>query len=326
MAVYTKISQSELEHLISGYNIGTLKSFTGIEAGVQNSNYFVNTTKARYVLTIFERNVDNENLPFFLNLVGHLAKKNIPCPALILDKNNEGLKEIKGKPCAITSFLKGGELEIIETEHLEELGANIAKMHLASKDFTMQRKNTLSMDGTSEITVFESLKNRIDEIAPGLKEEVEKNLDFLKKNWPKDLPSGIIHGDIFPDNIFFNDDKLVGIIDFYFACNDILMYDLAICINSWCFEENNEFNHEKVNALISSYNKVRKISQEELNALPTLAQGAAMRFLLTRIEDFITHVEDAIVTQKDPMEYLQKLRFHSKIKSYTDYQIQINNS
>lgn len=308
MAVYTQISQQELTNLLSGYNIGTLVDFTAITAGIQNSNYFIDTSSSRFVLTIYER-VNHSDLPFFLNLMGHLANHNIPCPALILDKNNNGLNKIKGKPCAITSFLKGGELTTIENHHISQLGSAIAKMHLAGMSFKFQRANGLGLSGWQNL--FATLQNRADEFSPGLSAEITANLDFLKQNWPENLPKGIIHADIFPDNIFFLNDNLAGIIDFYFACNDALIYDLAICLNSWCFEPNLEFNQEKANLLLASYHQIRPITNAELDALPILARGAATRFLLTRLNDWLNRPSGAIITQKDPAEYLKKLRFHN---------------
>jgi len=325
MAVYTKISQNELEQLMANYDIGKLESFIAIEAGIQNTNYFINTPNARYVLTIFEETLNckynQDELLFFMKLMGHLASCNVPCPTVILDKQSKALGEIKGKTCAITSFLKGGELTTINSQHVEELGKNIAKMHDAGRKINLQRANEISLSGW--IGIFNSIKNRADEFEPGLAAEIKQNLDYLERNWPEHLPLGIIHGDLFPDNVFFAGDRLVGIIDFYFACNDVLMYDLAICLNSWCFEKNGEFNNVKAAALFSSYDLVRKISADELEALPILALGAAMRFLLSRLYDWLNRVEGALVTTKDPMEYLNKMRFHSKIKSYEEYGVMV---
>ncbi len=317
MAVYTKISHNELAELISGYDIGALKSFVAIEAGIQNTNYFVITDIKRYVLTIYERRVNHEDLPFFLNLMGHLAKQSVPCPALITDKNGVALNQIQGKPCAITSFLNGGEVKTIQNGHIELLGTAIAHMHIAGESYKERRDNALSLQGW--INIFAKIEKRADELQNGLAAEISTNLDFLVKNWPANLPSGIIHADIFPDNVFFDNDQLAGIIDFYFACNDSYMYELAICLNSWCFDLKNQFNPAMAALLFSSYNKVRKISDAEFAALPVLARGAALRFLLTRMQDWLYRTDGAIVIQKDPIEYLQKLRFHANIHSFTDY-------
>jgi homoserine kinase type II len=318
MAVYTKISQNDLEELLSNYEIGKPLSYTAIEAGIQNSNYFIDTDKARYVLTIYENRINLDDLPFFLNLTEHLATHGVPCPLPIANKTGEKISTIQGKPCAIISFVKGTEVKNINISHVSELGKNLAKMHLAGQDFPMQRVNEMGMDHWQDM--LNNVKNRADEIENGISAEISEQLELLQKNWPKNLAKGIIHGDVFPDNVLFADNgSIAGIIDFYFACTDILIYDLAVCLNSWCFDDNKIFNQEKANMLISSYNKVRPISKDEMDALPILATGAAMRFLLSRMYGWQNRVEGAVVFTKDPLEYLQKLRFHSKIKSYEEY-------
>ncbi len=326
MAVYTKISQSDLESLLVQYDIGKLKTFSGIAAGIQNSNFILDTENNRYVLTIYEHSVNEKDLPFFLDLMGHFSSKGIPCPTPI--KNNSGLNisHIKDKPCAIVSFVKGFEVTNASLPYIEELGRNIAKMHLAGADFPLKRANEIGLEGWRK--KFDSVKDRAEEISPGLKDEISQVREWLNSQWPKNLPSGVIHGDIFPDNVLFaSDGKIAGIIDFYFACDDIFMYDLAICINAWCFDtpaaNKWEFNKSKANALVSSYNSVRKISGGEFQALPLLATGAAMRFLLTRMHAKMYPVNDALVHTKNPLEYLYKLRFHKEITSYREYGIEI---
>lgn len=310
MAVYTRISQADLENLISNYNIGKVEKFSPIESGIENSNYFLFTESKRFVLTIYEKRVNISELPFFLKLMNHLAMKGFSCPVAIADKNGKTLSQIKGKSCAIISFLEGGEAGNITKENIHEVGAGLARMHIAGSDFPMQRKNDFSIDGWKKI--FASVQNRADELTKGLTEEINDNINYISTHWPLSLPSGIIHADFFPDNVFFKNNKLVGVIDFYFACNDYFMYDLAICLNSWCFEKNGEFNTEKAKALFSGYNSVRKISEEEFTALPILARGASIRFLLTRLYDWLNRIDGALVNTKDPMEYLNKLRFYSK--------------
>lgn len=318
MAVYTKISQNDLEILLSGYSIGSLKSFTAITAGIQNSNYFIDTDKARYVLTIYESSVNAADIPFFLNLTEHFAKNGIPCPMPIRNNGGNNISTIHGKPCAIVSFIKGSELKEFSEKNLEELGSNVARMHIAGTNFPLKRANEIGIAGWRK--KFEAVKDRADEISPGLKEELQEAREFVNLRWPENLPSGVIHGDIFPDNVLFAEDgTIAGIIDFYFACNDMFMYDLAICINAWCFDNNRDFNAEKAKILLSAYNKIRPISDEEIEALPVLAMGASIRFLLTRMYDFLNRVEGAVVNTKDPLEYLHKLRFHSNIKSYEEY-------
>lgn len=318
MAVYTKISHGDLEALLLGYDIGKLKTFTAIAAGIQNSNYFIDTDIARYVLTIYENSLDYNDLPFFLDLMGHLANRGVPCPLPIACNANQHLAEIKGKPCAIVSFVKGHEVDIITDTHIAQLGSNLAKLHVAGGDFSMRRANELSVNGWQKL--FDKIKNRADMFEIGIADEVYEKLVFLSKNWPKELPSGIIHGDLFPDNVLFGDDlKIAGIIDFYFACDDYYLYDLAVCLNAWCFEKDYSFNKHKAQVLFKAYDAVRKISDEELAVLPIIASGAAMRFFLTRMYDWLHRVEDAMVTPKTPLEYLQKLRFHCGVKECAEY-------
>jgi homoserine kinase type II len=317
MAVYTTVSQNQLDELLSNYNIGKPLKLEAIEQGIENSNYFLTTDKAKYVLTIYEKRVNKADLPFYLNLMEHLSKKNVPCPVPIKNKEGGNLSEVNGRPCAIISFLSGKNTKSIQNTHLAELGANMAKMHLATSDFAMELKNNFSLNAWGSL--FNSVKDNADSLKAGLKSEIEEQLGRLTVSWPSSLYRGVVHADLFPDNVFFHNDKLVGIIDYYFACNDYLMYDVAICLNAWCFENNNEFNVTKAKKLLSSYNQVRKISEEELNALPILASGAALRFLLTRLYDWFNRVEGALVKAKDPLEYLEKLRFHSGIKSHTEY-------
>lgn len=317
MAVYTKISTSQLDTLLLEYDIGKATSLREIEEGVENTNYFLDTDKGRYILTIYEKRVNEEDLPFYLNLMRHLASKKIPCPLPIQARNGELISKINKRPCAIVSFLDGKSTRGIKNEHIKELGDNVARMHLAAGDFKMKRENNFSLKRWNEM--FRPLKDKCDIVKNGLSSEIEENLDFINSNWPKNLPSGVIHADLFPDNVFYKNQKLVGIIDYYFACNDAFMYDLVICMNSWCFEQSNDFNVTKAKILLNSYNKVRPISEKELDALPILAQGAALRFLLTRLHDWINRVDGALVKPKNPLEYLHKIHFHKGIKSHKEY-------
>lgn len=319
MAVYTKVSESELSKLLADYSIGNAVQLKEIEQGIENSNYFLTTDNGKYIFTIYEKRVNQAELPFYLNLMDYLSSKGIPCPVPIKTKSGSPLTTINGRPCAIVSFLNGKSTKNIRNEHLEQLGKNMAKMHIASSDFKMKRDNNFSLSSWGDL--FNSIKSRADEIKTGLASEIEQQLGYLTVNWPSSLYSGIVHADLFPDNVFFDKGELVGIIDFYFACNDYLMYDLAICLNAWCFENNNEFNVTKARTLLSSYDQVRKISEEELDALPILASGAALRFLLTRAHDWLNPADGALVKPKNPLEYLQKLRFHNGIKSHKEYGI-----
>lgn len=319
MAVYTRVSDQELSNLLQTYNIGVQGELIPIAQGIENSNYFLNTETGRYVLTIYEKRVNKAELPFYLNLMNYLSSKDVPCPTPILNRAGKSLSQVAGKPCAIISFLEGKTSNKIHTEHLEELGRSMAFMHLAGQDFDMSRENNFSLQSWQEM--FCDIKERAHKIKLNLSGEMEAQLNFLEKNWPTSLPRGVIHADLFPDNVFYTDKKLVGIIDFYFACNDFFMYDIAICLNAWCFEKSGDFNITKARAMLRSYNKVRKISAEELEALPILSSGAAMRFLLTRSYDWLNRVEGALVETKDPMEYLNKIRFHDGIKSHSEYGI-----
>lgn len=317
MAVYTHLSASEIAQLLLEYSIGSFISSKEITAGVENSNYLLTTTQNTYILTIYEKRVRIEDLPFYLKLMFHLNHHSISCPTPIATKKGDLFTTIKNKPCAIISFLDGQSSSSISNWQLKELGEAMGHMHLASSDFSMRTPNHFSLE--SWIKLNNQVKPKADSLKPGLAEEINYHLQFIQAQWPKDLPCGIIHGDLFPDNVFFQDNKLSGIIDFYFACYDFLMYDIAICLNAWCFEQGGDFNITKAKLMLTHYHKTRPISEAELNALPVLASGAALRFLLTRLYDWLHQSKDALVKPKDPLEYLQKLRFHHNIKSHTEY-------
>lgn len=317
MAVYTPLSLSELTPLLASYDIGTATLLKGIESGVENSNFLLATTDGRYILTLYEKRVQKEELPFFLDLLNHLATNDIPCPRPVVAKDGSALQEIKSRPAAIVSFLEGASPHSIRNSHISELGRQLAQMHKAGAGFSGKRANNFSLARWQQL--FALVKDKGDVVKQGLVAEVGSYLQFLGEQWPENLPSGIIHADLFPDNVFFQGEKLSGVIDFYFACNDFLMYDVAICMNAWCFEANGEFNVTKAQLLLSNYHAVRPITSQELAALPILAQGAAMRFLLTRLYDWLNAVEGALVQLKDPLEYLRKMRFHHGISHPSAY-------
>jgi homoserine kinase type II len=317
MAVYTEIDDHQLALFLGQYKLGEGTVLTPIAEGVENSNYRLTTTTGTYILTIYEKRVARKDLPFFLGLMEHLAAKGVPCPLPIHGKDGEALREIDGKSAAIITFLQGAWPRKPSPDHCRELGGAMARMHLAGADFPHSRPNSLSMVGWREL--FEKCQSRADEVAPGLANEIAKDLDAIEANWPDNLPAGVIHGDLFPDNVFFRDGGLSGIIDFYFACNDYFAYELAICMNAWCFEADLSFNITKAKMLLSSYRKVRPFSETEVATLPLLAQGAALRFLLTRLHDWLHQVEGALVRPKDPAEYLQKLRFHRSVTGPAAY-------
>jgi homoserine kinase type II len=317
MAVYTHLSESQLHSLLADYNIGELQQLTPIAEGVENSNYILDTSKDRFILTIYEKRVEAKDLPFFLKLKQHLADRAIPCPLPIARKDGALLSEIAGKPAAIISFLAGKSLKRFQNTHIGELGTSIAQMHLAAEDIGLSRKNTLSPDQL--MPLYEKTKDSLDSLAHGLVAQLADEMQAMQQ-WPTlGLPRGIIHADLFPDNVFFNQDHLSGLIDFYFACEDYLAYDLAIAFNAWCFESNVDFNITKAQHLISHYHRIRPLSEAELDALPLLARGAALRFFFTRAHDWFFPVEGAVVTPKDPVEYLKKWEFHCGAESFRDY-------
>ncbi|MXN66100.1 homoserine kinase [Stappia sp. GBMRC 2046] len=317
MAVYTDVSDEELAAFVARYDIGGLLAFKGIAEGVENSNFLVHTEAGYFILTLYEKRVDPADLPFFLNLMRHLAGKGISCPTPLVARNGEMLGELAGRPAAMVTFLDGMWIRRPRTVHCAGLGEGLAKFHLAGADFAMTRANSLSVGdwrGLLDLSL-----ERADEVAPGLGGELSHELAHLEAVWPSDLPSGVIHADLFPDNVFFLGDTLSGFIDFYFACTDAFAYDVAICLNAWCFEADLSFNVTKARAMLNGYRSVRDFTPEEFAILPTLARGAALRFLLTRLHDWLNVPEGALVTPKDPTEYLKKLRFHRDARSVSAY-------
>jgi len=321
MAVFTNVTTQELDTLLSDYDIGQAKGLHGIAEGVQNSNFFLTTEQDKFILTLYEQTIDADDLPFFLNLMLYLSQRGIECPLPVLRRDGTLLSTIADRPAAIVTFLKGSGLKSPRSSHCAEAGAGLAKLHLAGHDFPLSRQNNL---GHAYWQSFYSPNAaRANEVMPSLATEIEHELERIAKHWPSDLPSGIIHADLFPDNTFFLDDKLSGIIDFYFACNDFYAYDLAICLNAWCFEADMTFNLTKARAMINSYHKVRPLSENELEHLPLLCAGASMRFLLTRLHDWLNRVDGALVNTKDPVQYLRRLRFHKNARSAADYGVDI---
>ncbi len=311
MAVYTEVSDEELEAFVAGYRIGPVVSCKGIAEGIENSNYLLQTDDQSYILTLYEKRVAPEDLPFFLGLMDHLAARGIDCPVPIRASDGEALRELCGRPAALVSFLKGMWPRRVTAEHCAALGRALAEMHVAGADFTMSRPNALSLAGWKSL--FETCRARADEIQAGLADEIASELDDLEASWPDASATGVIHADLFPDNVFFRGDRLSGLIDFYFACTDILAYDIAVCLNAWCFEAGGDFNVTKAKRLLAAYREARPLAADELQALPILARGAALRFLLTRLHDRLFPPEGVMVRQKDPLEYLRRLRFHRGI-------------
>jgi len=311
MAVYTEIADDDLAAFVAQYDIGRVVSCKGIAEGVENSNYLLQTDRGSYILTLYERRVRADDLPFFLGLMDHLAAKGIACPTPIHGRDGSALRQLSGRPAAMVSFLRGIWPKRPSPQHCAQVGAALARLHLAGIDFPQRRQNDWSVAGWARL--FESCRARADTVRNGLASELERELDSLQAAWPEALPSGVIHADLFPDNVFFLDGRLSGVIDFYFACNDFLAYDLAICLNAWCFESDGAFNVTKARLMTQEYRKVRPISDSELHSLPLLARGAALRFLLTRLYDWLNQVPGALVKPKDPLEYLYKLNFHRAV-------------
>src|SRR5262247_700816 len=317
MAVYTDVSAEDLTRFLAAYDIGELLAYKGIAEGVENSNFLVHTGTGNFILTLYEKRVAEDDLPFFLGLMEHLAARGITCPQPVKNKHGGLLDKIAGRPAAIVTFLDGLWIRRPSPNHCAAVGEALARMHLAGADFRPRRKNALSIENWRPL--YEHAKERGDSVRQGLCAEIATELEVLEKFWPRQLPQGVIHADLFPDNVFFLGDKVSGLIDFYFACTDTLAYDIAICLNAWCFEADHSYNVTKGRSMLSAYRKVRALSEAERNALPVLARGAAMRFLLTRLVDWLAVPDGALVRPKDPLEYYRKLRFHQSVKSVQDY-------
>ena len=309
MAVYTDVTDEELQQFLAGYNIGGLLAYKGIAEGVENSNFLLHTTDGFFILTLYEKRVAAGDLPFFLNLIEHLAARGLTCPQPVRNREGEALGRLAARPAAIVTFLDGMWIRRPSTAHCAAVGEAVARLHLAGADFAMTRRNGLSVKGWRPL--FETVGGRADKVHKGLGEAIGNELARLERDWPRDLPQGVIHADLFPDNVFFLGDRLSGLIDFYFACTDAFAYDVAICLNAWCFEPDQSYNITKGRALAAA----------EIAALPVLCRGAALRFLLTRLVDWLEVPPGALVKPKDPLEYYRKLRFHQANTSARDYGI-----
>jgi len=317
VAVYTEFTDEDFADFIAGYDLGAVLSVKGIAEGVENSNYLLATEAGQFILTLYEKRVEPADLPFFLGLMEHLAGRGITCPLPVHNRGGNILGRLADRPAAIVTFLQGLSSRRPRAGHCAELGRAMAELHLAGEGFGLARPNALSVEGWRPL--FETCDTRADDVLKGLGEQIVAELDFLEKSWPQDLPSGIIHADLFPDNVFFLGDRLSGLIDFYFACNDTFAYDIAITLNAWCFEADCSLNVTKARALIAAYDEIRPLTSAEIAALPILARGAALRFLLTRLFDWLTVPAGALVVPKDPLEYYKKLRFHRHVTSAGDY-------
>jgi homoserine kinase type II len=317
MAVYTDVAAEDLTKFLADYELGELLSYKGIAEGVENSNFLVHTGRGHYILTLYEKRVAAGDIPFFLALMEHLAARGITCPQPVKNRNGETLGHLCGRPAAIVTFLDGMWIRRPDPRHCYALGAALARLHLAGADFAQKRRNSLSVEGWRPL--YEQAAPRADSVQPGIGKIIEDELAHLEQHWPRDLPQGVIHADLFPDNVFFLGNALSGLIDFYFACTDTLAYDVAICLNAWCFEPDHSYNVTKGRELLQGYLRTRPLSPAELDAMPLLTRGSAMRFLLTRLTDWLNVPEGALVRPKNPLEYFRKLRFHQTIRSVGDY-------
>jgi homoserine kinase type II len=317
MAVYTDVADDELRAFVARYDIGAVLSCKGIAEGVENSNFLVTTERGNFILTLYEKRVAPADLPFFIALMEHLAGRGVACPTPVKGRDGVALRALCGRPAALVTFLSGMWPRRIQPFHCAGVGRALAELHRAGASFAMTRANDLSVGGWRRL--YLSCALRAAEVCPGLADELADELACLERIWPHGLPRGVIHADLFPDNVFFREREVSGLIDFYFACTDFLAYDLAICLNAWCFESDGSLNVTKARQLLDGYRRVRSLSPAELAALPLLARGSALRFLLTRLFDWLNQPAGALVRPKDPLEYLRRLRFHRTVAGPAGY-------
>ena len=317
MAVYTDVSFEELEALLRDYDVGQPLSFKGIAEGVENSNFYLQTDRGAFFLTLYEKRVSEADLPFFLGLMEHLAARSIACPQPIRRRDGGQWSTLNGRPAALVTFLNGLSLKRPDAVHCAAAGAALARMHAAGADFAIARPNALGPEGWGELVA--KTAEGADGIETGLRELIAGSHSEILAHWPAGLPRGVIHADLFPDNVLFMSASVSGLIDFYFACNDAYAYDLAVMLNAWCFESDGGFNVTKSASLIGAYRRERELSEAEIAALPVLCAGAALRFLLTRLYDRLNHDPNALVRPKDPRDFSRRLRFHARVRTAAEY-------
>jgi homoserine kinase type II len=314
MAVYTDVSFEDLETFLQAYDVGAPSSFKGIAEGVENSNFYLRGECGAFILTLYEKRVRADDLPFFLGLMEHLSSRGIACPLPVRRADGALFGTLNGRPAALLTFLNGVSLRYPDVEHCAAAGTALAALHEAGKGFALQRLNALGAEGWRELAA--KVVDRADTVEDGLRALIEEALSL---DWPQGLPSGVIHADLFPDNVLFMGDKVSGLIDFYFACNDALAYDLAVMLNAWCFDAGGAFNAAKAKAMFFAYRRERSLSGAEIAAMPVLARGAALRFLLTRLYDLLHHDPHALVRPKDPRDFARRLRFHLSVTNPSEY-------
>ena len=320
MAIYTKISSKEVKFIEKNYNLGKIISFKGIKKGIENTNYLLKTKNKNYILTIFEKRVQVKDIPFFMKLMDKLNLYKINCPKPQKNKRGNFLIKVKNKTASIVSFVEGKDKLKLTTKDCYTIGKNVAKFHKASRKIKLYRKNSMSLSECKKI--LNKMGNKYKKINSNLNILMKNSYLEVKNKWPKNLPHGIIHGDLFIDNIFFKKNKFHGYIDFYFACNDFLMYEIAICINALCFDKKRGkfiFNKKKSKNLIMGYSKIRSLSKNEKKSLNILCKRAALRYLVTRSYDYLNTPKNAIIKIKDPKEYIQKLKIHNKFSNFKNY-------
>ncbi|MFT5487392.1 MAG: homoserine kinase type II [Paracoccaceae bacterium] len=319
MAVYTRITDDALGDFVARYDIGGVESCTGIAQGIENSNYMLRTGRGNFILTLYEKRVRAEDLPFYLGLMSHLAAQGFPCPVPISDREGRTLLTLAGRPAAIASFLdgRGADCDDLTPERCAAIGAVCARLHRDAAGFELNRPNDLTLPDWRGL--FDPLSDKADSLKPCLSGWIEDELSFLETQWPVALPTGIVHADLFPDNAFFKGSELTGVIDFYFACNDFLTWDLAVCINAWCFDIDGAFLPDNATSLLRGYQETRPLAPAERDTLPVLARGAALRFLLTRLHDWFHTPDDALAHRKDPLDLVPLIEFHRSVSDSTAY-------
>ncbi len=316
MAVHTKLSQANIEKILTNYNLGDLLNFNGIKEGIENTNYLLETKHNKFIITIFEKRVDTSLIPFYFEVMTKSKSQGIECPVPIENKNGEYVNIIKGKKMAVFIFLEGKSKKKWSELDCFKVGKKLAEFHSANANNRLNTINNFAVNYWN--IIFKKCKNQIDNLIPNSFDIVTNEIDFISNNWPKNLPSGVIHADLFPDNVFFKNGKISGFLDFYFSCNDFLSYDLAITINAWCFV-NKKFNKKFFLKMISGYESIRRLKFMEKKNINLLLRGAALRFFLTRFFDSLNNAENKMLIKKDPSEFLEILNFHINNDSHSFY-------